>query len=164
LAGAWRTATARRAAPRASERYIRLQIRVENGQMSIVDSHVVQGPLAQTSTFEGQYAYEVTESRLLHAGSLPDLNAVRGFAHPNGTLEQRGHHTYELANYNFQARVPLGAIDRSALPKVAVVLYRVKEHPPSRAPLARAVSADSLGAQLEREVREVGRVVGRAHC
>lgn len=151
----------RRAAPRTSEGYLRLQVHMENGQMSIVDSHRVDGPLAQTPLFEGRYAYEVSDSgRLLHAGSIPDLGTIRGFAHPNGTLEQRAHHTYELASYDFHARVPLSALTRSALPKVAVVLYRVKEHPPSRAPLARAVSAEPLGDQRERELREVGRVVG----
>jgi hypothetical protein len=152
---------ARRAAARKGERYVRLQIRVENGQMSVVDSHVVDGPLAQTATFEGRYAYEVSASgRLLHAGSIPDVSVVRGFAHPNGTLEQRRHHTYELASYDFHARVPAGALDRSILPRIAVVLYRVKEHPPTRAPIARALSPDPLGVQLERELREVGRVVG----
>jgi len=152
---------ARRAATRADERYVRLQIRVENGQMSVVDSHMVDGPLAQTATFEGRYAYEVSASgRLLHAGSVPDLGVVRGFAHPNGTLEQRDHHTYELASYDFHARVPAAALDRSVLPKIAVILYRVKEHPPTRAPIAHALSNDTLGVQLERELREVGRVVG----
>jgi hypothetical protein len=152
---------ARRAAAKADERYVRLQIRVENGQMSVVDSHVVDGPLAQTATFEGRYAYEVSASgRLLHAGSVPDLGVVRGFAHPNGTLEQRDHHAYELASYDFHARVPAAALDRSVLPRIAVILYRVKEHPPSRAPIAHALSADTLGVQFERELREVGRVVG----
>lgn len=153
--------SARRAASRTSDGYLRLQVHVENGQMSIVDSHRVAGPLAQTPMFEGRYAYEVSDSgRLLHAGSIPDVGTVRGFSHPNGTLEQRAHHTYELASYDFHARVPLNAVTRSALSKVAVVLYRVKEHAPARAPLARAVSAESLGAQRERELREVGRVVG----
>jgi hypothetical protein len=153
--------TTRRAASRTADGYLRLQVHVENGQMSIVESHRVDGPLAQTPMFEGRYAYEVSDSgRLLHAGSIPDVGTIRGFAHPNGTLEQRGHHTYELASYDFHARVPLSAVTRSALSKVAVVLYRVKEHAPSRAPLARAVSAEPLGTQRERELREVGRVVG----
>ena len=153
--------TPRRPSARAGERYVRLQIHVENGEMAVVDSHVVEGPLAQTAAFEGRYAYEVTAGgRLLHAGSIPDLGVIRGFAHPNGTQEQRDHHTYELASYDFHVRAPAAALDRSALPKIAVVLYRIKEHPPTDAPIARAVSENPLGVQFERELREVGRVVG----
>src|SRR4051794_18771367 len=138
-------------APRkAGEGYVRLRVRVENGQMSVVDSHRVEGPLAQTTAFEGAYAYEVTDGdRLLHAGSIPDLGVFRSFAHPDGVLEQRRHHSYEMSTYEFHARVPAAALTRAALPNVTVVLYRVKEHPASRAPLARGLSAESLAVQRE---------------
>ena len=140
--------------------YVRLRVRVEDGELAIVDSHMVEGPLAQTAAFEGGHAYEVTEGdRLLHAGSIPDLGVVRSFAHPTGTLEQQGHHTYERSTYEFNARVPIEALTRAALPKIAVVLYRVKERPPARAALAQPLSAP-LDTARAREVREVGRVEG----
>jgi len=146
---------------KAAERYVRLRVRVDDGDLSIVDSHVVEGPLAQATTFEGGYAYEVTDGdRLLHAGSIPDLGVGRSFAHPNGTLEQRRHHTLTLSTYEFNARVPAEALKRASLPKTAVVLYRVKERPPTRTALARPLSAAPLGEQRAREMREVGRVVG----
>jgi len=147
--------------PKVPERYIRLRVRVDDGEFSIVDGHLVEGPLAQTTAFEGGYAYEVTEGdRLLHAGSIPDLGVVRSFAHPNGTLEQQRHHTYHLSTYEFNARVPAHALKRAALPKIAVVLYRVKERPPARAALGQPLAAAPLGVQRAREMREVGRVVG----
>jgi hypothetical protein len=145
----------------APERYVRLRVRVDNGELSIVDSRLVEGPLAQTTTFEGSFAYEVTDGvRLLHAGSIPDLGTIRSFAHPNGTLEQQRHHTYPLSTYEFTARVPANVLRRAALPKIAVVLYRVKEHPPARASLGQPLPAMPLGVQRAREMREVGRVVG----
>ena len=147
---------------KSGERYIRLRVRVEGGDFSIVDSHIVEGPLAQATTFEGGYAYEVTaDGRLLHAGSIPDLGVVRSFASPDGTLEQRRHHTYPLSTFEFHARVPADALKRASLPRTAVVLYRVKERPPARAALAQPLSAAMpLAEQRQREMREVGRLVG----
>jgi hypothetical protein len=43
-----------------SEQYIRLRIRVRNGRLSVVDSHLVDGPLGQVTGFPGSHAYEVT--------------------------------------------------------------------------------------------------------
>jgi hypothetical protein len=162
-AGGWPELGDQRSArsARPSDRYLRLHIRLEDGQVAIVGSHVVDGPLAQTSTLEGNYAYEVTDgTRLLHAGSIPDLGVFRSFAHPNGTLEQRRHHTYELPVQDFHARVPIDALDKATLSKINVVLYRVKERPALRAPLAPPLSAAVLGVQRDRELREVARVVG----
>ena len=148
-------------AARSSEGYLRLHIRFEDGQVAIVGSHVVDGPLAQTSILEGSYAYEVIDgTRLLHAGSIPDLGVFRSFAHPNGTLEQRRHHTYEMPVQDFHARVPIDALDKATLSKINVVLYRVKERPALRAPLAPPLSAAALGVQRDRELREVARLVG----
>jgi hypothetical protein len=150
-----------RARGKPSQRYVRLRVRVEDGDLSIVDSRTIDGPLAQPATFEGGYAYEVTDGdRLLHAGAIPDLGVVRSFAHPDGTLEQRRHHTYALSTYEFNARVPADALRRGSLAKTAVVLYRVKERPPPRAAIERPLSAAPLGEQRARELREIGRVVG----
>jgi hypothetical protein len=146
---------------RTPERYVRIRVRVDDGVLSIVASHPVEGPLAQTTTFEGGYAYEVTDGdHLLHAGSIPELGIVRSFAHPSGTLEQQRHHTYQLSTYEFNARVPSEALKRAALSNIAIVLYRVKERPPMRAAFGQPLAAEPLGLQRAREIREVGRVVG----
>ncbi len=138
---------------KSAEQYIRLRLRVANGELSIVDSHLVDGPLAQTAAFQGGYAYEVTAgNQLLHAGSIPDLGVVRSFAHRGGTLEQQRHHTYELSTYEFHARVPAKALRRALLSEIAVVLYRVAER--------ELLSAAPLGVQRKRKLREMARVIG----
>jgi len=92
------------------EYYVRLTVRVDDGTLSIVDSHTVDGPLAQTNAFHGPYAYEVTDGgRLLHAGAIPDLGMVRAFADPDGTPEQHRHHSYQQTSYEFDVRVPAAA-------------------------------------------------------
>jgi hypothetical protein len=142
------------------EQYLRLTVRVDDGELSIVDSHLVDGPLAQAAAFQSGFAYEVTDGgRLLHAGSIPDLGTVRGFAHPNGTLEQERHHTYQLSTYEFDARVPVPALRAANLASVSIALYRVKQTPRGDAPHA-MLSAESLAVQREGQLREIGRVVG----
>jgi hypothetical protein len=146
---------------RPAEQYVRLRVQVEDGELSIIDGRLVDGPLAQTTAFQGSHAYEVTDGdRLLHAGSIPDLGVVRSFAHPKGTLEQHRHHSYELSTYEFAARVPAEALKDAAASKIAVVLYRVKEREPAAAMPVPTLAAAPLGTQRARELREVGRVVG----
>ena len=149
-----------RQAERTGEQYLRLRVRVDNEQLSIVDSQLVDGPLTQTTAFQGRFAYEVTYGgRLLHAGSIPDLGTVRSFAHPNGTLEQRGHHTYELSSYEFDARVSAAQLQGTELSKISIALYRVKQ--PARPDAPRAMlSSELLAVQREQHLREIGRVVG----
>jgi hypothetical protein len=138
-----------------SGRYVRFRMRVEDGKMSIVDSHLVDSELMMPSTLYGEYAYEVTDgSTVLHADSIPDLGVVRSFADPNGTREQLRHHTYRESTYEFDVRVPADHLIGAALSKISVVLYRVKEQAPTRALTTRV----PLGTQFERELREVTRV------
>lgn len=149
-----------RQAERSGEAYLRLRVRVDNGQLSIVDSQRVDGPLAQATSFQGGFAYEVAYGgRLLHAGSIPDLGTVRSFAHPNGTLEQRRHHTYELSSYEFDARVSVTQLRGVALSGVSIALYRVKQPARPDAPPT-TLSAESLSVQRKQNLREIGRVVG----
>lgn len=149
----------RRAA--SAEQYVRLRVRVDDGELSIVGGHLVDSPLAQSAEFQGGFAYEITDGdRLLHAGSIPDLGVVRSFAKPDGTREQLRHHTYDLSTYEFDARVPAASLTRATLPGINVVLYRVKEPAPARALPAQALTTAPLGVQRARELRELGRVVG----
>jgi len=138
-----------------SGRYVRFRMRVEDGKMSIVDSHLVDSELMMPPTLYGEYAYEVTDGvSVLHADSIPDLGVVRSFADPNGTREQLRHHAYRESTYEFDVRAPADPLVGAALSRISVVLYRVKEQAPAR-PLTTLMP---LGAQFERELREVTRV------
>ena len=142
------------------EQYVRLTVRVEGDQMSIVDSHLVAGPLAETTVFQAGFAYEVLAGdRRLHAGSIPDLATFRSFVNPKGKGAQRAHHTYQLSNYEFEARVPLAQLRDADLSKIAVALYRVKQADHVGV-LPVMLSRRSLAAQREHQFREMGRVEG----
>ena len=138
------------------EQYLRLRIRVQNDKLSVVDSHLVDGPLGQAQGFSAANAYEVTVGdRLLHAEALPDLGVQRSFVNPKGPPEQRGHYFTERPIYEFMARVPAHEVSRETISKIAVRLYRVKDE----------ARTDRLGSaplvrQFERQVRQIAELVG----
>jgi hypothetical protein len=139
-----------------SESYIRLRVRVENGEMSVVESHEIEGPLSEPSELRGTHAYELTiRSTRLHAGSIPDLGVWRSFPDPEGPLEHRGHHITEPSTFEFNVRVPRKALSASTLSKAEIALYRVKE-PTQNLMLTAAPLSDTSG----RELREVARLKG----
>ena len=138
------------------ERYIRLRIRARNERLSVVDSHLVEGPLGQVTGFPGSNAYEVTlDGQLLHAGALPDLGVQRSFPNLEGPPEQRGHYLTERDVFEFYARVPAAAVTRKTLGKITVRLLRVKEEAH-----ADTVGDAPLSVQFERAVRPVAELVG----
>lgn len=148
--------TARSGAKAPGEAYVRLRVRVSDGQLTIVDSHLVEGPLGQPTGFSGANAYEVTlDDRLLHAGALPDMGVQRSFANPEGPAEQHQHFVTDRGVYEFSARVPAHEVTPETVGQIAVRLHRVKD-----AARTDRLSAAPLGRQFGREIRQVAEVVG----
>jgi len=138
------------------EQYIRMRIRVRDGRLSVIDSHLVDGPLAQAPGFSTMNVYEVAiDGRLLHAGALPDLGVQRSFVNPSGPPEQRGHHFTDRPIFEFTARAPAHEISRETIGRITVRLYRVKDE-------ARTdrLGAASLAQQFERQIRQIAELVG----
>jgi hypothetical protein len=138
------------------EQYVRLRVRVTDGRLSIVESHLVDGPLGQATGFPGGNAYEVTlGDRLLHAGALPDLGVQRSFPNPKGPPEQHGHFFTERRVYEFMARVPADEVTPDTIGEIAVRLHRVKQE----ARVDRIGDAP-LAVQFERDMRPIAELVG----
>ena len=151
-----RRATGSSSAGSGPEQYIRLRVRVRGDRLTVLDSHLVDGPLSQTQGFATANAYEVTVGdRLLHAGALPDLGMQRSFGNPDGPPEQQGHHLTERPIYEFTARVPAHEVTPETISKIAVRLHRIKEE-------ARTdrLGTELLAAQFPREVRPVAELIG----
>jgi hypothetical protein len=142
--------------PAGREQYVRIRIRVHSNRLTVLDSHLVDGPLAKPKQFSGTNVYEVTVGdRLLHAEALPDLGVQRSFVNPAGSKEQRGHYITERSIFEFMARVPANEVSEETIGKMAVRLYRLKDE----------ARTDSLGTaplarQFEREVRQVAELIG----
>ncbi|HEY7036340.1 MAG TPA: hypothetical protein VH482_33740, partial [Thermomicrobiales bacterium] len=108
------------------EQYVRLRVRVTDGRLSVVESHLVDGPLGQATGFPGGNAYEVTlGDRLLHAGALPDLGVQRSFPNPKGPPDEHGHFLTDRRVYEFMARVPAEEVRPDTIGEIAVRLHRV---------------------------------------
>lgn len=131
------------------EQYVRLRIRVHGDQMSVIDSHLVDGPLVQLTTLAGGKAYEVTlGDRLLHAGALPDLGVQRSFVAPDAEGEKRAHHITRREVFEFTARVPAEALTSDTIGDIAVRVHRLKDEVRTD-----HIRGQRLGMQFERQVR-----------
>ena len=151
-----RRGTRGREAGRPTEQYIRLRIRVRGDRMSVVDSHLVDGPLSSINAFPGNNAYEVTlGDRLLHAGALPDLGQQRSFVAPNPRKGEGTHHFADHEVFEFSARLPADAVTRETIKDIQVRLHRVKGEPKTD-----RLTDERLGVQFEQEMRPVAELVG----
>jgi hypothetical protein len=150
------TAVGDAGAGRPGEQYVRLRMRLVGDRLTVVDSHLVDGPLLPEKAFGGTNAYEVAlGNRLLHAGSLPDLGVQRSFINPEGPESQQTHHIAERDVLEFSARVPAAELTPDTIGDVAVRLHRVKGEA-----RAEVLSGDLLDAQFSREMRPMAELRG----
>lgn len=142
--------------PRTKDGYVRLQLRVAGEKVSVVGVTAVEGPLVQETKLDGDLVYEVAlGGKRVSVGSVPDAGVRRSFPSPDGPPEMRGHFVTELESFDVAVRVPASQVSMSALPKLDIALYRLKEALPQR-----TLDARPLSEQFARELREVGRVKG----
>ena len=125
--------------------------------MTVLDSHLVDGPLTAPSTLRGAGAYEVTvNDRLVHAAAIPDLGIPqRSFPNPQGPPDQRGHHLTERTTSEFSVRIPADELTAETIGTVNVRLYRLVE-PASGV----QTGAHSLRAQAGQLVETIAELTG----
>jgi hypothetical protein len=147
-----------RAEAQQPEGYVRLRLRVTDGEISVVGAKAVEGPLVEPN-LQGALIYEVTVGqKRVAAGGIPDVGERRSFPDPQGKGEMSGHHVEALKTYELNVRVPKERVSASELPRVEIALYKMKEELPE--PRVDRLPAGLIGVQFERELREVGRMKG----
>jgi len=135
--------------------YVRITVRVQNGEMSVVDSAQIEGKLAMPSNLGGNFVYEVTRGQeRIYIDSIPDIGTKRSFADPNAPSERRREHIIELDSYEFNVLVPEEALTLEALQDLDITLYRAKE------PLKMDIRPEPTEIQFERELRKVAHLRG----
>src|SRR5215831_17659600 len=69
---------------RPAQQYVRLRVLVRGDRLTVLDSHLVDGPLTAPTTLHGAGVYEVTVGdRLVHAAAVPYLGLEqRSFPNP----------------------------------------------------------------------------------
>jgi hypothetical protein len=140
------------------EGYVRLRLRVTDGEMAVVGAKAVEGPLVEPK-LQGALAYEMTVGqKRVAAGGIPDVGERRSFPDPQGKGEMSGHHVEKLKTYEVNVRVPKERVSAADLQRLEIALYRMKEELPE----ARVdrLPAGPIGAQFGRQLREVGRMKG----
>jgi hypothetical protein len=129
------------APPTLTGGYVRLQVRSENGNLSIVGAKQVPGPLAMPSGVIHGYVYEVLlDEQQIALGSVPDAGVMRSFANRDVPGPQGKHHFATVPSFEFAVRIPAGHLVTANLPKLNIVLHKVEQAPDrftSLAPLAR---------------------------
>jgi hypothetical protein len=142
---------------RPAEQYVRLRVRVRGDRLTVLDSHLVDGPLTAPTTLHGAGVYEVTVGdRLVHAAAIPDLGLdQRSFPNPQGPPDQRGHHLTERATSEFSVRIPAEELTAETIGTVQVRLHRLVEPAPGV-----RVGAQPLGVQLPERVEPVAELIG----
>lgn len=146
------------AAAAGGESYLRVRVRVEGDQATVLDASRVDGPLAAAREARGGFAYQVTvDGRPVAGDAVPDLGVLRSFPNPQSPdPRERVHHISKVDSYEFTARIPAERLPADALERVEISLLRITDA--SRAlPLA---AERSLLEEHAVEVREVGRLRG----
>ena len=142
-------------APSAVDGYVRMEVHVDNGQLSVIGVKHVPGPLALPSALIRGYVYEVLlDEQQVGVGSLPDVRVQRAFANRDVEGPQGKHHFAKLATFDFSVRIPASYVVTANLPKLTVVLHNVQEAPD------RLTSLAPLGRQPGVKTAEVGRLTG----
>lgn len=142
------------AAVPSGESYLRLRVRVNGKQMSVVQAAEVDGPLAQPEMLGGKFVYEVAhEGKRIAAEHIPDLGVRRSFPRKDGPLEGRVHHFEPLSVFEFTVRVPKAALAQADLPKTQIALYEIKADTPPQ-----PMSPQVLSAQFSQNLREIARM------
>jgi hypothetical protein len=138
------------------EAYLRLTLRVQDGNMSLIQSHKVEGPLIIEDRIYGNLAYEVIlSSKRIALGSIVDVGVNRSFPNPYGERsDQEGHYFVELPSYEFDVRIPAKDLSISILPHIEIILYEVKS------PIDTIISEKSLAYQFRSQLHEVSRLKG----
>jgi hypothetical protein len=134
------------AAP-ATDGYVRLELRSEDGRLSILGLHEVAGPLAIPDAVIHGHVYEVLAGdRRVSLGSIPDVGGRRAFANADVSEPQRKHRFFPDAAFNFFVRIPKAELRPEMLAQMQIVLHRIDAAPDhvSEQPLAKHAGVENV--------------------
>lgn len=107
--------------------YLRLRMRVAGDRLSVVDVQQVQGPLVQTGSVAGEYAYEVQlDAKPVATEGILDVGVSRSYPRP-GSNE---HHITQHSTFEFNVRLPRAEVPDAAVPRLSVTVYRFADASP----------------------------------
>jgi hypothetical protein len=138
-----------------SDGYLRVEMRFENGQVSVIGAGEVPGPLTMPSAVINGFAYEVLlGDQQIALGSLPDVGLRRAFANRDVPGPEGKHRFIPVPTFDFFVRIPKTQISEVNLPNLTILLHNVRNAPD------RLVPGAALQEQSGVETEEVARFRG----
>jgi hypothetical protein len=116
------------AATQASgQSYLRLRMRVAGDRLSVIDVQEVEGPLVQSGSVAGEYAYEAQlDAKPLAAEGILDVGVSRSYPRP-GTNE---HFITQRSTFDFNVRLPRAEVPDTSVPRLSIMVYRFADTSP----------------------------------
>lgn len=132
------------------EAYVRLDVVVSRGEMSVTNAALVEGPLLVEPDLTGDLVYQaMIGQRQVAAGAMPELGYAIALPPPDD--ESRGHHFRKLSTFDFSVRIPRGEIALDDLADLHIELFR-----PTRTTQLSTDLPRALGESFERAASESG--------
>lgn len=105
--------------------YLRLRLRVVNGEARVRGVTFVEGPLDRPDTISAGMSYEArVGDRRVAIGDVPDFGERRSFPDPNGRAGMERHHVSEVEAPEFTVRIPADQLSEEQLAELSVDLFR----------------------------------------
>jgi hypothetical protein len=136
--------------------YLRLRLRVREGEISVRSVSFVPGPLNRPQTFSAGLSYEAAvRGRRVAVGDVPDFAERRSFPDPAGRPGLQGHHLSQMPVHDFSVRIPANEITDDELSQLTVELIRWRGRGPGD-----HLPAESLSKEPKSAVTVVARLSG----
>lgn len=105
--------------------YVRLRVRMEDGELQLRGAKFVEGPLQKDEPVSAGLTYEarVGRRRVAH-GDMPDAVEWRSHPDPEGRRGREGHHVVEQRRSDFNVRIAAGEVDEKTIENLNVTVYR----------------------------------------
>ena len=123
-AGAAAAAGADGSAAEESPGYLRLRLRVVDGEARVRGVKFVEGPLDRPDTISAGLSYEAkVGGKRVAVGDVPDFGERRSFPDPTGRAGMERHHVSEVETPEFTVRIPADALSEAQLAELSIDLF-----------------------------------------
>jgi len=105
--------------------YLRLRLRVVEGEARVRGVMFVEGPLDRPVTISAGLSYEAkVGGRRVAVGDVPDFAERRSFPDPTGRAGMERHHLSEVEAPEFTVRIPADELTEAQLSELSIDLFR----------------------------------------
>ena len=136
--------------------YLRLRLRVVEGEARLRGVKFVEGPLDRPDTISAGLSYEAkVGGRRVAVGDVPDFGDRRSFPDPTGRAGMERHHLSEVEAPEFTVRIRADELNEAQLTELSVDLFRWRGKGPGD-----HIAVTELSKQPKAAVTRIARLDG----